>query len=118
MLIMFTGGLLLTIVVIAGVGLVGVIPTLFIAVAGLGFVPSNAVALALEPHGADAGTASALIGVVQFLIGAIAAPLAGIAGATAVPMALGIVGFSTAALVTLRVLVGPLHAVEHAGEPA
>jgi len=87
-------------------------------VSGLGFVPSNSVALALEPHGAVAGTASALIGVMQFLVGALAAPLAGVAGESAVPMALGIVAFSAAALVTVRVLVGRSDAVERAHQAA
>lgn len=118
MLVMLAGGVLLTIVVVAGIGLAGVIPTLFLAVAGLGFVPSNSVALALEPHGEVAGTASALIGVIQFLVGAVAAPIPGIAGASALPMALGIVGFAAAALVTVRVLVGRSDAVERAHQAA
>jgi DHA1 family bicyclomycin/chloramphenicol resistance-like MFS transporter len=87
-------------------------------VGGVGFVPSNSVALALEPHGADAGTASALIGVIQFLVGALAAPLAGVAGESAVPMALGMLGFSIAAVLALRVLVGASHRVEEARQAA
>jgi DHA1 family bicyclomycin/chloramphenicol resistance-like MFS transporter len=118
MALLLAGSALLTVAVLAGTGLAGVIPTLWLAVAGLGFVPSNSVALALEPHAAEAGTASALIGVVQFLVGAVAAPVAGVAGASAVPMAVGMVAFSVAALVVLRVLVGPSHAVEQARQPA
>jgi DHA1 family bicyclomycin/chloramphenicol resistance-like MFS transporter len=118
MLLLLAGSALLVVVVLAGAGLAGVVPTLVLAVAGLGFVPSNAVALALEPHAAEAGTASALIGVVQFLAGAIAAPLPGIAGESAVPMAVGMVAFAVAAIVVLRVLVGPSHAVEQARQPA
>jgi DHA1 family bicyclomycin/chloramphenicol resistance-like MFS transporter len=117
MLTMLAGGALLLLGVLADAGLAAVVATLFVAVAGIGFVPSNGVALALEHHGADAGTASALIGVVQFTIGALAAPLPGLAGATALPMALGVLGFAVAALVTVRVVVGS-DRVEHAGEPA
>lgn len=115
---MAAGSALLTVSVLAGAGLAGVIPSLFIAVGGLGFVASNSVALALEPHGADAGTASALIGVVQFLIGALAAPLAGVAGESAVPMAVEMVFFSLAAMLALRAIVGPSHAVEEARQAA
>ena len=43
----------------------------------------NATALALADHAEVAGTASALLGVVQFLIGALVAPLVGAAGRTA-----------------------------------
>ena len=112
MLLLLTGATLLTVSVLADLGLAGVVPSLFLAVGGVGFVPSNSVTLALEPHGAEAGTASALIGVVQFLIGAAAAPLAGVAGASAVPMALGMLGFAVAALLTLRALVGTAHLLE------
>jgi DHA1 family bicyclomycin/chloramphenicol resistance-like MFS transporter len=117
MLTMLAGGALVVLAVVADAGLGALVAALFIAVAGIGFVPSNGVALALEHHGADAGTASALIGVVQFTIGGLAAPLPGLAGATALPMALGVLGFAVAALVTVRVVVGS-DRVEHAGEPA
>ena len=117
MLTMLAGGALVVLAVVADAGLAALVAALFVAVAGIGFVPSNGVALALEHHGADAGTASALIGVVQFTIGGLAAPLPGIAGATALPMALGVIGFAVAALVTVRVVVGS-DRVEHAGEAA
>jgi DHA1 family bicyclomycin/chloramphenicol resistance-like MFS transporter len=118
MLTMLVGGALLVVVVVADGGLVAFIVPLWIAVAGVGIIGSNAVALALEPHGAEAGTASAIIGVVQFLIGAIAAPIAGVAGESAVPMALGVFGFAAMALLTLRILVGRSHPVEQPGQTA
>ena len=46
----------------------------------LPFVVPNATALALSPYGREAGTVSALIGVLQFAVGAIASPLASVAG--------------------------------------
>ena len=113
MLTMLVGGALVVLAVVTDAGLAALVAALFVAVAGIGFVPSNGVALALEHHGADAGTASALIGVVQFTIGGLAAPLPGVAGATALPMALGVLGFAVAALVTVRVVVGS-DRVEHA----
>jgi DHA1 family bicyclomycin/chloramphenicol resistance-like MFS transporter len=113
------GASLLTVSVLAGAGLAAVAVSLFVAIVGLGFIPSNAVALALEPHGgADAGTASALIGVIQFLIGAAAAPLAGVAGESAVPMAVMMLAFAIAAPVTLRVLVGPSGSFEQSRQAA
>ena len=112
------GAALLTAFVLAGAGLAGVVVSLYIAVLGLGFIPSNAVALALESYGGgDAGTASAIIGVIQFLIGAVAAPLAGVAGASAVPMAIMMLSFAIAALVTLRAFVGS-RVVEEASQAA
>jgi MFS transporter, DHA1 family, multidrug resistance protein len=116
LLTLVAGALALTAVVAAGAGLAAFIAALWFAVAGVGIIGSNAVALALEPHGADAGTASALSGVVQFLIGAVAAPIAGVAGDSALPMALGMTGFAIAALVVLRGLVGRSHVVEQPRE--
>lgn len=100
------GGLAVCAVVLAGVpGLVAILVPLFVMVASLGFVLPNAVALAVTRHPEAAGNASALIGVLQFLVGAMAAPLVGIAGSdTAVPMAvvIAVLGLSAlAALVTL-----------------
>jgi DHA1 family bicyclomycin/chloramphenicol resistance-like MFS transporter len=80
-----------TIVLIGGIGLAGILPCLFAVVASLGFVMPNATALALADHPHVAGSASALIGVLQFLVGAAVAPLAGVAGSeSAVPMAVTI----------------------------
>jgi DHA1 family bicyclomycin/chloramphenicol resistance-like MFS transporter len=118
MVTLVAGALAVSAVVLAAAGLVAFVVVLWFAVAGVGIIGSNAVALALEPHGADAGTASALIGVVQFLIGAVAAPIAGVAGDSAVPMALGMAGFAIAALVVLRGVVGRSHRVEERGETA
>ncbi|WP_245602642.1 multidrug effflux MFS transporter [Solirubrobacter soli] len=77
-----------------------VLVALTLVVSSIGLVNPNATALALADHPADAGAASALLGTSQFLIGAAAAPLVGVAGAAdALPMALTI-----AAAITLAVL--------------
>jgi DHA1 family bicyclomycin/chloramphenicol resistance-like MFS transporter len=69
----------------------------FLLVSSIGLVGPNATALALADHPRNAGSASALLGTSQFLLGAAAAPLVGLAGEhTAVPMAVTI-----AALVAL-----------------
>ena len=68
-------------------------------VSSLGFVLPNATALALSGHPRTAGSASALLGVLQFAIGAAAAPLVGILGArTALPMAVVMATLGVSAL--------------------
>jgi DHA1 family bicyclomycin/chloramphenicol resistance-like MFS transporter len=94
------GGIALPAVVLAGIGLVGILPALFVVVASLGLIAPNATALALADT-KTAGSAAALLGVLQFSIGAVIAPIVGLAGtATAVPMAVAIAVFGIAALVT------------------
>ncbi|MCK1796159.1 multidrug effflux MFS transporter [Streptomyces sp. XM4193] len=72
-------------------GEVGLLPTsagLFVLMSGMALVLPNANSLGLMRAGHAAGSASALLGTSQFLIGAIASPLVGVAGEhTAVPMA-------------------------------
>ena len=98
-----SGGFALLAVVVAGIGLAGIVPALFLLVASLGFVFPNATALALADHPSVAGSASGLIGVFTFAVGAVAAPLVGVAGTdSAYPMAIVIAGLSGASLVALR----------------
>jgi DHA1 family bicyclomycin/chloramphenicol resistance-like MFS transporter len=93
------GGVALLVVVMAGIGLPGILPALFVVVASNGLVLPNATALALTDHGAVAGSASALLGVAQFAVGAAAAPLVGIGGSgTDIPMAVVIAALSLIAL--------------------
>lgn len=80
--------LLMTSGVFGKVGLVPVAAGLCVLMSGMGFVMPNANSQGLmrAPHAA--GSASALLGTAQFLIGAVASPLVGVAGErTAVPMA-------------------------------
>ncbi|MBB1257873.1 multidrug effflux MFS transporter [Streptomyces alkaliterrae] len=81
--------LLMTTGVFGDVGLAAVAAGLFVLMSGMALVLPNASSQGLMRAGHAAGTASALIGTSQFLVGAIASPLVGIAGEhTAVPMAL------------------------------
>ncbi len=99
------GGLALLAVVVGRVGLVGVAPALFVVVASQGLVLPNATTLALSGHPRTAGSASALLGVLQYSIGAAAAPLVGIGGAaSALPMAVVIAVLASAALATVMLL--------------
>jgi DHA1 family bicyclomycin/chloramphenicol resistance-like MFS transporter len=76
-----------------------VLAALFLLVANLGFILPNATALALSAHPTTAGSASALIGLLQYTIGAVAAPLVGVAGEeSALPMAVVIATLSGGAL--------------------
>jgi MFS transporter, DHA1 family, multidrug resistance protein len=94
-----TGGVALLAAVAGGIGLAGVLPALFVVVASMGFVLPNASGLALAGNPRIAGSASALLGVLQYAIGAGVAPLVGIAGTrTAVPMALVIAALGVCAL--------------------
>ncbi|MCW2985524.1 MAG: drug resistance transporter, Bcr/CflA subfamily [Conexibacter sp.] len=100
------GGIGLLVAVLAGAGLPGVLPALFVTVASIGVIVPNAAALALSGHPSTAGAASGLLGVAQFAFGAAAAPLVGLAGEdTAVPMAIVIAALSVGALVTFATLV-------------
>jgi DHA1 family bicyclomycin/chloramphenicol resistance-like MFS transporter len=69
-------------------GLAGLVGPLFVYIASLGFVLPNVMATALGPQGRNAGTASALLGTLQFGAGATVGTLLGALGdGTAVPMA-------------------------------
>jgi MFS transporter, DHA1 family, multidrug resistance protein len=61
---------------------------LFCVVASQGLILPNGTALAMQSHPEAAGTASALLGALQFVIAAVVAPLVGLGGSsTALPMA-------------------------------
>jgi MFS transporter, DHA1 family, multidrug resistance protein len=72
--------------------LFAVLPPLFLVVTSVGLVAPNATALALNDFPDSAGSASAVLGLLQFGIGALVAPLVGLDGShDARPMALLIV---------------------------
>jgi DHA1 family bicyclomycin/chloramphenicol resistance-like MFS transporter len=74
---------------IGGLGVIAVVAPLALLVASVGFVAPNATALALSGHPEMAGTGSAILGVLQFGLGAAVAPLVGLAGThSALPMAI------------------------------
>lgn len=86
-----TGGLLAASLLDAG--LAGLLAGLVLTVVGVGFVLPCATTLALADHPEHAGSASALLGTAQFLVGAGTAPLVGLAGSrSAVPMAATMAG--------------------------
>jgi DHA1 family bicyclomycin/chloramphenicol resistance-like MFS transporter len=102
------GGIGVLVSVVAGLGLGGLLPSLFVMVSSIGLVLPNSAALALADHPRTAGSASALLGLAQFAIGAVAAPLAGVAGShTALPMAIVMAVLPVAGLACLFGLAGP-----------
>ena len=95
-------GVSLLVVSLAGIGLAGILPCLFVVVSSIGFVMPNATALALTEYPHVAGSASALLGLLQFAMGAAAAPLVGISGgSSAVAMAAVTATFGVLACVLL-----------------
>jgi DHA1 family bicyclomycin/chloramphenicol resistance-like MFS transporter len=98
------GGMMLVSSAISGIGLVGVLPSLFITVASIGLVLPNATALILSGHPRTAGSASALLGVLQYSIGAAAAPLVGAFGNKTIPMSMTIAALGVSALIVFVLL--------------
>jgi DHA1 family bicyclomycin/chloramphenicol resistance-like MFS transporter len=82
-------GLMLLVAASTGLGgFAGLLIPLFCFIASHGFVMPNTTALAMAPHGAVAGSASALLGTLQFVLGATAGILVGALGnGSAVPLA-------------------------------
>lgn len=99
-----TAGVILLVVAWTRVGgLAGMLGPLFVYIASLGFVLPNVIATALGPQGRNAGTASALLGTLQFGAGAIVGTLLGALGdGTAVPMAALIAACGLSALLVHR----------------
>lgn len=81
-----SGALVLTGLTALG-GLAGVLVPLMLVLGSAGLAMPNTPSLALNRHGEAAGTASAMLGCVQFGVGALVAPLVGAFGSTtATPM--------------------------------
>ncbi|WP_435820854.1 multidrug effflux MFS transporter [Micromonospora chersina] len=112
--------LLVTALVVGGVAASGVLTgalagslavvgvTLFAFVGSLGMVTPNSTALALDAHARHAGTAAALMGGVQSVVGALAAPLVGLGGeGSAVPMAVVLAAAAALSLTAVLTLARP-----------
>ncbi|MEU8127525.1 multidrug effflux MFS transporter [Micromonospora sp. NPDC049049] len=99
-------GLLLVMFAATGIGGLGtLLASLWLVLAAAGLALPNAPALAMSRHSEAAGTAAALLGAVQFGIGALSAPLAGLFGTGSVPMAIVIAGGMAAALIVMLLVV-------------
>ena len=99
------GGITLLAMILLGAGLAAILPPLFIVVASVGVVSTAGSSLAMENYGHSAGSASALLGLLSFVIGAIVAPLVGLGGSnTAVPMGIVIAVTEVGAILSYLIL--------------
>jgi DHA1 family bicyclomycin/chloramphenicol resistance-like MFS transporter len=95
-------------------GLLGFMIPLFFIVSAAGLSFPNAPAIALNRHGEAAGTAAALLGAAQFMVGGFIAPLVGLfADGTAAPLAAIMVGTTVVALVLFLLARRGLNAVSY-----
>jgi MFS transporter, DHA1 family, multidrug resistance protein len=101
-------GLAILAVVVADVGGLGaILACLFVLLTSLGLVAPNATALALNDFPQSAGSAAALLGLLQFSVGAGLAPLVGLGGDHDVlPMAI-VMASSAVLAVVVRVVLRP-----------
>jgi MFS transporter, DHA1 family, multidrug resistance protein len=89
------------------------IGVLFVGYGFLGLVVPTTAVLALEEHGSIAGTASALMGTLQFVTGAVVMALTGLfVDGSARPMVAGIAGSAIVALMLARLTLGHAQRVE------
>jgi len=87
-------------------GLFGILVPLFVWIATMGFVIPNTTGLAMQPFAANAGAASAMLGVLQFVLAAVSSGLvAAAADGTALPMVGCMALFSLVALLINRFVV-------------
>jgi DHA1 family bicyclomycin/chloramphenicol resistance-like MFS transporter len=116
---MAVAGFVIAASAVLGLGLVPVLVSIFVflSCAGLSFPCIQVTALA--PHGAEAGTAAALLGAINFGLASTAAPIVGLFGTeTAIPMGFAMGIALTVATALLWIVVRPLRAVRIGDEPA
>jgi len=100
------GGLSLLIATYMKADLVFILIPLFMIVSSVGITGTTSFSLAMENQSKAAGSASALLGASSFILGAIVAPLVGIAGGnTALPMGIIIAICEISAVITYFVLI-------------
>lgn len=100
-----TGGLGLLAAGLTNGGLSTFLPALFLLTTSVGVLLPNAASLAMNRHPEAAGSASALLGVLQFLAGGLIAPLVGAAGTESViPMAAVMASLTIAATAAFTLL--------------
>jgi MFS transporter, DHA1 family, multidrug resistance protein len=101
------GLVLLTVALLGLGGVIGFLVGLWLVLFAVGLALPNAPAVALSRHGEAAGTAAALLGAVQFGVGAIVSPLVGVLGNNAVAMATIVAGGLVLSTLVLVLVVRP-----------
>lgn len=100
-----SGAILLVALLLKAPLIVVVIP-IFFFVASIGIIGTTSFSLAMESQGHIAGSASALLGLLPFILGSISSPLVGIAGEySAIPMGSIIFGASFLAFLSYFLFV-------------
>jgi MFS transporter, DHA1 family, multidrug resistance protein len=100
------GSIALLILLLFQVHLWMILIPLFFVVSSVGIVNTAGFSLAMQKQGKNAGSASALLGVISFAFGGIASPLVGIGGEeSAIPMGLVIACASIGAVISFVFLV-------------
>jgi MFS transporter, DHA1 family, multidrug resistance protein len=82
------GGGVVLVAALTGAPLPVVLPGLLLVVSSIGLISPNATALALADHAAVAGAASALVGLLSYVVAGGVAPLVGLGGSDPTGMAL------------------------------
>ncbi|MGG1071077.1 Bcr/CflA family multidrug efflux MFS transporter [Priestia megaterium] len=104
--ISIAAGAILLIALLLKAPLIAVAIPIFFFVSSISIIGTTSFALAIESQGHIAGSASALLGLLPFVLGSLSAPLVGIAGSyTGVPMGVTIFGASLLAFLSYFVLV-------------
>ncbi|WP_419882822.1 Bcr/CflA family multidrug efflux MFS transporter [Peribacillus sp. B-H-3] len=99
-------GLWLLIALLLKAPLIGVAIPVFFFLSSISIIGTTSFTLAIQSQGHMAGSASALLGVLPFVMGSLSAPIVGIGGAyTGVPMAAVIFGASALAFLCYFILV-------------
>jgi MFS transporter, DHA1 family, multidrug resistance protein len=112
------GAVLVLLAALGAGGLLGVALPLWAVLFAAGLALPNAPALALAEYGASAGSAAALLGAVQFGVGAAVSPLVGLLGNDALAMGAVIVASLLLAVAVLVVVVRPWALPEPQDGPA
>ncbi|WP_062070229.1 multidrug effflux MFS transporter [Demequina sediminicola] len=105
--LMTLGAIALAICSIVDVGLIGVIVPLFFIVPPLGLVMPSVQVMALNGHGAEAGTAASLIGAGNNVVAGAVTPLIGVLGMSALSMATVMIGALLIGAASLWFVVRP-----------
>jgi DHA1 family bicyclomycin/chloramphenicol resistance-like MFS transporter len=104
--ISIAAGAILLIALLLKAPLIVVAIPIFFFVSSISIIGTTSFSLAIESQGHIAGSASALLGLLPFVLGSLSAPLVGIAGSyTGVPMGVTIFGASLLAFLSYFVLV-------------
>ncbi|MCU6712356.1 multidrug effflux MFS transporter [Paenibacillus sp. J5C_2022] len=102
------GSVLLLAAVLLKLGLGAVATAFFLVVSSVGIIATATTSLALQDQGRTAGSASALLGMMSFIFGGMAAPLVGLGGEnTAVPLAIVIALLVAGAVASCTLMTKP-----------